>query len=124
MAQSRLFRSRSSCATAFQSVTQTPPPNALAQTYAFLYLDFGPSAACAKGYTRTRSRIGPSKWEFAPAPAAVAYARFFNSLFTKHTETPPCRPDDSTTSIDFLDLFPNGGDCFLCTFLSLAIAGA
>ena len=50
--------------------------------------DFAPSAACAKGYTRPRSRIGTSKWEFPPTAAAVPHLRFFNSSFTEHTETP------------------------------------
>ncbi len=93
------------------SVTQTPPPpspHASAQTYAFPSLedDFTPSAAHANGYTRTRSRTGPSKWESSPAAAAVPNLRFSNSSSTQHTETPPRTPDDYTTSSDSLDLFP------------------
>ncbi|KAF9480042.1 hypothetical protein BDN70DRAFT_992997 [Pholiota conissans] len=58
------------------------------------------------GYSRTRSRTGPSgrsKWD---SPPGVPQLRFSNSSSTQHTETPPRTPDDFTASSDSLDLFP------------------
>ncbi|KJA26147.1 hypothetical protein HYPSUDRAFT_133486 [Hypholoma sublateritium FD-334 SS-4] len=87
------------------SATQAPAPPPPDAQYAFPSLDddFAPPAPHAHGYTRTRSRTGPSKWD---APPAVPHLRFSHSSSTQHTETPPRTPDDYTTSTDSLDLFP------------------
>lgn len=118
--KSRIRRSPSSTQTAGPSHQASPNVYqshvgdvfAKGPTYTFPTLDldddFSTSAALpmAYGYTRTRSRTGPSgksKWE--PVPG-VPQLRFSNSSSTQHTETPPRTPDDYTASSESFDLFP------------------